>query len=151
VVVVLREPVSRRDDRVLVALAVDVLVGRERLRDRVRGDFRMEEVVDGRLERFVVLRERSVGELRREEAPDPLGIHDEGAVLAGRGIRLEVRDVADPETAVPLDARTARIPRLALAVRGGAVVHDAAVRRPRETPVVVHAETGWIRGGTARR
>src|SRR4029079_14785140 len=45
---------------------------------------------------------------------------------------------------VPLDAGACRIPRLAVEVRGGPVVHDASVERPAPGPAGVEAHAGGI-------
>ena len=69
----LGEAVGRADDREVGCLPVDVLVGREPLADRVRRDLRVEQVLDRRLDRLVVLGERPVVQRRREEPADALG------------------------------------------------------------------------------
>src|ERR1019366_1521233 len=136
-----RQPVRRAHDREVFLLSVDILVGAELLRHGTRGDFRMEEVFDRRFDGLVMFGERAVVENRSEESPDAFRIHDERPELARLAVRLDVGNVAYPLLAVPDDARPRRIPRLSFGVGGSAVVHDAAVRGPGETPVVEHTES----------
>src|SRR5450759_1877636 len=144
VVVVLRQPVRRAHDREVSLLSVGILVVGELLRHRTRGDFRVEEVLDRRLDGLVMLGERAVVEIRSEKQPDAFLIHDERPELAGLAVGLDVGNVSHPFFAIPDDARPCRIPRLSFGVGGGAVVHDAAVRRPGEAPVREHPEAGRI-------
>src|SRR5450759_156381 len=149
IVVVLRQPVGRAHDREVFLLSVDILVRAELLRHRTRSDFRMEEVIHRRLDGLVMFGERTVVERRGEKSPDALRVHDECAELAGLAVGFDVGNVAHPFLSVPDDARPRRIPRFPFGVRRSAVVHDAAVRGPGETPVVKHPEPGRIGGRAA--
>src|SRR6202042_295738 len=71
-----------------------------------------------------------------EKASHPLVVHDEGAdVFGGRGGGVVGHVKADPFAAVPLDDRFRRVPWLARRIRAGAIIEDAAVGRPRPSPV----------------
>src|SRR5690606_31071863 len=126
---------------------VVLLVARPELEDRAVLLVRVEQVADRRFGRLVVRRERAVDQPGGDEEP-PLAVrlHDErvasreeieayGAGVARIARRLrrgEVGDVvADPLAArrVPPDPALALAPRVAIQIRGGAVVEDAAVRR----------------------
>ncbi len=85
----------------------------------------MQGIRDGRFDGFVVLGEWAVSQRCREEPADALGKHDECAERPRRGVGLHVGDITDPLLAVPLDADAGRVPRLAVGIGGGAVVHDA--------------------------
>ena len=144
VVEVLGQAVRRADDREFVDGAKSVLVGFERQRHWIRRDVRMQRILDRRFNRFVVLGERSVLERRGVETTNALRQHDECAVGSGRGIGFHIGNVAHPLRAIPLDAGARRIPWLPVRICAGAVVHDAAIRRPRKCPAVEHAEPGRI-------
>src|SRR5882672_11998183 len=108
----------------------------------------MQRVLHGRLDRLVMLGERSVEHRAREEPPDPLAVHDERPPplrIFWIHRRRIVRHVALPLLVrrVPLDTRARRIPRFAVDVGGGAVVHDPAVERPAPSPSVIEAHAGW--------
>ena len=90
----------------------------------------MQWVVDGRLHRFVMLGEWAFGERWRVQPPNTLRQHDECTISSRRCIGLHVRHITNPLRAVPFDAGTCRIPWLAIRVCAGAVVRDAAIRRP---------------------
>ena len=121
--------------------------------DRIAPDLRRIEVDPRRLERLVMHRERSIAHqgarvdarrafLRQDEGSDPLGRWDVDAV---------VRHVeADPLRPVPLDQLALLVPRLAVHVRRSAIVHDAAIGRPREGPTGRDAGIARIGGVTAR-
>src|SRR5664280_2143119 len=114
---------------------------------------RVERVADRRLLRLVVRRKRPVEHAHRREQPSlAVGLHDErvvareprgapGARLRPEGRRLVGHEVGHVVTGplavldVPPDVLLALAPRLALGIGRGAVVEDAAVRRPRPAPV----------------
>ena len=116
--------------------------------DRIRGHLRVERVIDRRFDRFVMLGEGTVVHARGIQTADTFRKHDESPERSGRSVRLHVGDVADPLLAVPDDAGPLGVPRFSFGVGGRAVVHDSAVGRPGERPVVVHAEAGRIGGRT---
>src|SRR5208337_4069528 len=114
-----------------------------------RGLLRMQRVHQRTLKGLVVFREWSVVEAERhEQTSDALGVHDERAhVIFGCGIDFEIRNVnARPALLgfVPPNLAARRIPGLALEIAGGAVIEDAAIRRPRPSPIGINAETGWV-------
>src|SRR5438445_7464712 len=96
-----------------------------------------------------MLRERPVEHRAREGPSDALAVHDErppplrifrihrGRIVWHVPLPFLLRRN-------PLDTRTRRVPRLAVEVRGGAVVHDAAVERPAPCPTVVVAHAGGL-------
>ncbi len=103
---------------------------------------------DRRLERLVVLGERAVRHLVRAEQPaHALRVHDERLrSSSGWRVRPDVGDVvADPLRPGPPDQLPLRVPGLAGRIAGGAVVEDAAVRRPREAPARVDPEAARVR------
>src|SRR5439155_19737340 len=109
----------------------------------------MQRVLHGRLDRLVVLGERSVEHGAREEPAGPLAVHDErpprrwilwvhrGGIVGHVALPLLVGHV-------PRDAGTRRIPRLAFGIGGGSVVHDAAVEGPAPRPPVIETHAGGV-------
>src|SRR6185369_3314194 len=110
----------------------------------------MQRICDGTFHRFVVFREWSIGKSRewRKDATDTFGIHDERShVIRRLRIRLEVRNVvANPLLLrfVPPNLPALHVPWFTRRIAGSAVVHDAAIGRPREAPIRINAETRWI-------
>ena len=155
--VVLGEPVGGEGEREDVALRrmgpvprrPDLLLGRVRL-DAVQ------RVLDRRLRRLVVRRQRPVDDaLGREQPGLAVALHDERVGTADRVLRprvvrrhvvrplgrLEVRHVLTGPAAgllVPPDVLLPLAPRLALGVGRGTVVEDPAVQRPRPAPLGGH-------------
>src|SRR3984893_4675149 len=117
----------------------------------------MQHVVHRAFYRLVEFGERSVGK-RRERAKDSsyaLRIHDERAHMIFRlGVDLEVGHVvANPFLLafVPPDLFSRWIPGLAVHIARGAIVEDAAIRRPGPAPSRMHTQTRRIRGIASRR
>src|SRR5262249_5091045 len=124
------------------------------VRGRIGLLLRIKEVFDGRLQRLVVSRQRTVLQSRRH--PDPTharrqqnegGASRQRLVSFGALIRpvtggLRVREVGSVDAGpfllllVPPDELLAFAPGLAVRTRGRAVIEDAAVRRPGESPAV---------------
>src|ERR1700756_1515078 len=106
----------------------------------------MQRIRDWALKGFVMLREWAVahGAERHEKAPHPFWVHDEGShVVLGCGIHLEIGNViAHPGLLclVPPDLAARGIPGLAIEIAGGAIVHDAAIRRPGPGPVGIYTK-----------
>src|SRR5882762_4100496 len=90
---------------------------------------------------------------RHEQTSDAFGVHDERAhVIFGSGIHFEIGNVvAHPAllSFVPPNLATRRIPGLAVDVARGAVVENAAIRRPRPSPIGINAEAGRVFSSTA--
>src|ERR1700722_11160928 len=84
-----------------------------------------------------MLRERPLDHLvESEKAPHPLVVHDEGADVFGwRGGGISRPVETDPFAAVPFDDRFRRVPRLARRIGASAIIENAAVGRPRPSPV----------------
>jgi hypothetical protein len=138
----MRELVRRTD---LCAIAGEHAGGRVVQRQCLAGAERV--AAQRRVERLVVLRERALGHAGLgEEAGDAFRVHDERAHAAGGiFVGLEVRHVhAAPVLAVPGQQRAARIERLAGHVARRAVVHHAAVGRPRPGPAQRVADAGGV-------
>ena len=80
---------------------------------------------------------------RHEQTSDAIGIHDERAhVIFGSGIHFEIGNVdAHPALLgfVPPNLAPRRIPGLAVEITGGAVIENAAIRRPRPSPIGINA------------
>ena len=97
-----------------------------------------------------MLGERAVDHAVAEEPADPLAVHDERqprlGVVRVHGRRV-VGHVAHPFRPVPRDPRALRIPRLAVEIRRGAVVHHSAVERPAPRPVGIEAHACGVIGG----
>src|SRR5258708_6431870 len=110
----------------------------------------MQWICDRTLDRFVVLREWSIGEScqRTKYATDAFRIHDEGPhVILRIRVGLEIGDViSDPCLLrfIPPDLPPARIPGLACHVAGCTVVKHAPVRRPRPGPVGIDSQPRGI-------
>src|ERR1043166_7516239 len=110
----------------------------------------MQRIRDRALHRFVVFRKWSISKRREwtKDTTDTLGIHDEWShVIRRLRIDFEIGNVvADPSLlrVVPPDLPALVAPRLACRIAGSAVVHDAPVSGPRETPVRINAETRRI-------
>src|SRR5438874_4040678 len=99
------------------------------------------------LERLVVLGEGAFGQVPApEEARHPLGVHDERThAECGILVRLVVGHIrTGPRRAIPGDELAIRIEGLAARVAGGAVVHHAAICRPRIRPVEGLTDAGGI-------
>ena len=99
---------------------------------------------NGRLERFVMLRERPFVHLVDGKEPrHPFGVHDEGVhPRFRRHVGLVVGHVgAAPDLAVPPHQALLRIPGLALQVSRGTVVENAPVHRPGPGPTQVLLHT----------
>ena len=111
---------------------------------------RVQRIGDRAFDRLVVFGKRPVRERgeRREDAAHALRIHDERPHVIRRvRIGFEVGNViADPLLLrlVPPDLSAVGIPGLAGRIARGAVVHHAAIRRPRPRPVRINAEAGRI-------
>ena len=150
VVLVLGQAVARRDVRELLRAAEAVRPARHLVvqeRDRRGRVVRMERVLHRRLDRLVVLRERSIDHAVAEQAADAFAVHDErqpGLRIVRVHRRRVVRDVADPLAAVPGDARSRRIPRLAVEVGRRTVVHHTPIERPAPRPVRIEAHARRI-------
>ena len=127
-----------------------IQVGFEFLRDGIVGLIRMQWIRDRTLDRFVMLRERSIGKRGQgcEDAADAFGVHDEGAhVIRRLRIGFEIGDiVTDPFLLgfVPPDLPAFHIPRLARWIAGGAVVHHTAIGRPGPRPVLIDSQARRI-------
>src|SRR5262245_66653628 len=78
VVEMFSQTISRADNRELLLLAVNVLIGLEDLRDRIRADFRMQGILYRRLPRLVMFGERAFVHLHGVEFAHSFGIHNEG-------------------------------------------------------------------------
>ena len=152
VVLVLGEAVAGRDVGKLargaeaVGPAGRLVIQKCHRRCRVR---RMKRVLDGRFDRLVVLREWPVDHAVAEQAADSLAVHDEGQPGL-RIVRIHhlgiVRHIANPLAAVPGDSRPRRVPRLAVEIGRGPVVHDPPVERPAPGPLREEAHAGWVVG-----
>src|SRR3954447_21854718 len=150
----LGQAVARQHERELLTIVVRVLRTLEYLACRIL-PLLVERILERRLMRLVVRRQRAVDQAAWSEEPaQPIGMQDERATAverlhsggaARRGIvrrlvRFEVRLVAERAplllVRIPPDVFLALRPRLAVGVGGCAVVEDAAVARPRPPPVV---------------
>ena len=135
---VLGQPVARGGVGEVVGGTEHLHVALEHPGRRVAADARRQRVVDRRLERLVVRRERPVAHHGAgEQARHALRVHDERPDrLLGRHGRPVVGHVQpDPATAVPLDQPLARPPRPALRIGRSPIVEDAPVDRPRPRPL----------------
>ena len=116
----------------------------------------MQRIVNRTFDRLVKFGERAVGEgcERPEDSADAFGIHDEWAhVIFRLGVGLEIGNVvASPflRGFVPPHLFSCGIERFAVEVAGRAIVKDAAIRRPGQTPVRMHTQTRRIRRIAAR-
>ena len=151
IVIVLGEAIGGADDVVpFLRGAVLVHRGFVLLHHRIVGLAGVQRILDGTLNRFVKLREGTVGHgaERHEEAPHPLGIHDERAHVFFRlRVGLEVRNVvAHPllRGLVPPDLAAGWVPRLACEIAGRPVVHHPPICRPRPAPILINTQTGRI-------
>src|SRR5246127_2903442 len=106
-----------------------------------------------RLEGLVVLGEGSLGKLlAAEKARHSFRVHDERShAVRGIFIGLEVRDIcAAPATAIPGNELAVGVVGLTVRIAGGAVIQDAPIRWPGESPVEGLAETAGISVVAAR-
>ena len=157
----LGQPVGGEDVRVDARAALPVARGAEIVRTRHghagrRALLAVDRVVDGRLLRLVVGRQRAVHQSARGVEPAlAVRLHDErvdprqrvGPGRAGRGTGVrgqsgrEVGHVVarpSPGFRVPPDVLLAGAPRPPVGAGGGAVVEQPAVRGPHPRPVGVH-------------
>src|SRR5579864_2501313 len=138
---VLSEPVGGRDNRKLIrrskairtlgGLVVEEGNGRRRHRC-------MQGVCDRRLYRFVMLGNWAVKQRVAKEPSHALAVHNEwqpSLRIFGIHFWRVIGHVADPLFAVPFDARSLWIPRIAVEVCRGAVVQNAAIEWPAPCPV----------------
>ncbi len=97
VVVMLGQAVGRADNRVTVlGCGVFIVRGFESFDHRIVSLLRVQRIVDRALGRFIVFRERTIGEGREraKDSADTLRIHNEWAhVILRLGINFEVRHV----------------------------------------------------------
>src|ERR1035438_4759994 len=106
----------------------------------------MQRVHQRTFEGLVVFGERSIGHPseRYEQTPNALGNHDEWAhVIFGWGVRFEIGNVnAHPALLgfVPPNLASRGVPGLAIAIAGGAIIENAAIRWPRPRPVGIDAK-----------
>src|SRR5215472_8018915 len=120
----------------LVGLAEAVPFAFEGLNSGIGADPRMQHIGYGRFRGLIEFAEWPFRKLPgHEETRYAFGQHDKRShARIGRAVGLVVRNIAYPFLAVPVDYRALGIPRLTGRVGRTAVVHDAPVGRPVETP-----------------
>src|SRR5262249_46452947 len=96
------QTIGRANNRELLLLAVNVLIGLEDLRDRIRADIRMQWIIYRCLPRFVMFGERAIVHLYNVEFAHSFGVHNERPEAFFRfRVRPDVRYIADPPLPVP--------------------------------------------------
>ncbi len=102
---------------------------------------------DGPFERFIVFRERAVGQTGPEKGGQTVRLHDEGVfafLFIAHGRPGPVGDIAHPFPVFPGQQGPFGVIRLAVQVHGGAVIDDPSVDRPDPRPLGIEAESGGV-------
>ena len=137
VVEVLGQTIGGSDIRELIGFTQCFGVVFKDSRSRVRDNVWMQRVSSQRrFKRLVVFRERTFRHLiEGKQTPHAFLLHDKRPDAAARRRCAVVRNIpAGPLSAVPFQQLTLRIPRVTLRICGGAVIQNAAVKRPCPCP-----------------